>query len=49
MTPDAVTWGSHFGVQLLPDYLIYDGGKMLEWGFWDNTWKHPLRVPARSR
>jgi predicted esterase len=46
VTPDAITWGSHLNVQLLPDYVVYDGGKMLDWGFWDNEWKHPAR-PAK--
>jgi hypothetical protein len=27
--------------QLLPDYVVFNGGKMLDWGFWDNAWKHP--------
>jgi predicted esterase len=52
VTPDAVTWGSHFNVQLLPDYLVYDGGKMLDWGFWDNAWKTPvssMRPPGGRR
>jgi hypothetical protein len=24
-TPDAVTWGSHLDMQLLPDYIAYNG------------------------
>lgn len=40
VTPDALTWASHLSLQLLPDYLVFDQGKMLDWGFWDNTWKH---------
>jgi hypothetical protein len=39
VTPDAVTWGSHLDMQLLPDYLIYNGGDLLDWGFWGNDWK----------
>jgi hypothetical protein len=41
VTPDAITWGSHLSYQLLPDYLVFDRGKTLDWGFWDNDWKHP--------
>ena len=37
-TPDAITWGSHLHMQLLPDYIAYDGGELLGWGFWDNDW-----------
>ncbi|MHC4403063.1 MAG: carboxylesterase family protein [Planctomycetota bacterium] len=39
VTPDAVTWGSHLDMQLLPDYLAYNGGELLGWGFLDNRWK----------
>ena len=38
-TPDAICWGSHLDMQLLPDYLVYAGGKLLDWGFWGNDWK----------
>ena len=37
--PDAVCWGSHLDMQLLPDYLVYAGGDVLDWGFWDNDWR----------
>jgi hypothetical protein len=47
VTPDAITWGSHLNLQLLPDYVVFDRGKMLEWGFWDNAWKHPVGWPVR--
>ncbi len=36
---DALCWGSHLDMQLLPDYLVYAGGEVLDWGFWDNQWK----------
>ena len=39
VTPDAITWGSHLDMQLLPDYLAYNGGELLGWGFFDNRWK----------
>jgi len=39
VTPDAVTWGSHLDMQLLPDYLVYSGGEVLDWGFWGNDWR----------
>lgn len=41
VTADAITWGSHLSYQLLPDYLVFDRGKALDWGFWDNAWRHP--------
>ena len=39
VTPDAITWGSHLDMQLLPDYIAYNGGDLLDWGFFDNRWK----------
>jgi hypothetical protein len=38
-TPDAITWGSHLDMQLLPDYLVYAGGELLDWGFFDGDWQ----------
>ena len=38
-TPDAITWGSHLDMQLLPDYLVYAGGELLDWGFFDGNWR----------
>ncbi len=38
--PDAICWGSHVGVQLLPDYLVFDHERAVEWGFWDSTWRY---------
>ena len=38
--PDAITWGSHVGHQLLPDYLIFDHDRIVDWGFWNNHWRH---------
>ena len=29
-TPDAICWGSHLDMQLLPDFLVYDGGEVLD-------------------
>jgi len=37
--PDAVTWGSHLDMALLPDFLVYAGGDTLDWGFWSNDWR----------
>jgi hypothetical protein len=31
-TPDAIVHGAHLHWQLLPDYLVYDGDRVLEWG-----------------
>jgi hypothetical protein len=39
VTPDALTWGSHFNLNLLPDFIVYNGGDLLDWGFWNNEWK----------
>lgn len=39
VTADAICWGSHLDMQLLPDYLVYDGGRLLDWGFWGNDWR----------
>ena len=38
VTPDAITYGSHIDLGLLPDYIVYSGGKVLDWGFWNNHW-----------
>jgi pimeloyl-ACP methyl ester carboxylesterase len=42
-TPDATTAGAHLNWQLLPDYLVYDAHRAIEWGFFDNEWRP---VPA---
>jgi hypothetical protein len=39
VTPDAICWGSHLDMNLLPDYLVYSGGEVLDWGFWGNDWR----------
>ena len=39
VTPDAITWGSHLDMMLLPDYIVYSGGELLDWGFWNDDWK----------
>ena len=50
VTPDAITWGSHLDLGLLPDYLVYAGGDVLEWGFFDNGWRPQGQgVPGRAR
>ena len=41
VTPDAICGGSHLDMQLLPDYIVYSGGQLLDWGFWGNDWKSP--------
>jgi hypothetical protein len=38
--PDAITWGSRVGLQLLPDYLVFDHDRVVKWGFWNNQWRH---------
>jgi len=39
VTYDAITYGSHIDLGLLPDYLVYSGGRVLDWGFWGNDWQ----------
>jgi hypothetical protein len=38
-TADAITIGAHLHWQMLPDWLAYDGGKVLGWGYFDNQWR----------
>ena len=38
--PDAICWASHMGLQLLPDYLIFNRENVVAWGFWDNHRRH---------
>lgn len=38
ITADAITWGNLFNLNLMPDYIIYNGDQVLDWGFWDNNW-----------
>ena len=42
---DAVTWGSHLDMALLPHYLVYAGGETLDWGFWGNDWRSQEGMP----
>ena len=44
-TPDAITNGAHLHWQLLPDYLVYDGERVVEWGHFDNAWQPPDAPP----
>jgi hypothetical protein len=46
--PGSNTWGSHLSYQLLPDYTIFDRGKMLDWGFWDNSWRNLVSWQAKQ-
>jgi acetyl esterase/lipase len=45
LLPDAVTWGSHLDLGLLPDWLAYARGDLLDWGFFDNDWRIPADAP----
>ena len=38
-TEDAICWGSHLDMALLPDYLVYAKGEVVEWGFWNSEWR----------
>ena len=42
VTPDAICWGSHLDMHLLPDYLAYSEGELLDWGFWGNDWRSQM-------
>jgi len=37
--PDAITWGSHLDMMLLPDYIVYARGELIDWGFRGNDWR----------
>ena len=37
--PDAICWGSHLNLQLLPDYLVFDRARVVDWGFWSAAWR----------
>ena len=37
-TPTAITGATHLNLQLLPDYLVWDGDEMLDFGFFDSEW-----------
>lgn len=39
ITEDAMCWGSHLDMALLPDYLVYAKGEVIEWGFWNSEWR----------
>jgi predicted esterase len=39
VTPDAITHGAHLHWQLLPDYLVYEQDRVLDWGYFDNQWR----------
>jgi hypothetical protein len=39
VTPDAICWGAHLDMNLLPDYIVYSEGEALDWGFWGDDWK----------
>ena len=37
-TPEALTGATHLNLQLLPDYLVWDGDQVLDYGFSDSAW-----------
>ena len=39
VTPGAIAGATHLHLQLLPDYLVWDGDQMLDYGFFDNAWR----------
>ncbi len=39
--PDAICWGSHLDMHLLPDYMVYAREAVVDWGFWSNRWRAP--------
>jgi len=38
--PDAICGASHVGLQLVPDFLVFDQEHIIDWGFFDNLWLH---------
>ena len=38
-TPDAICGASHVGLQLVPDFLVFDQEHIIDWGFLDNHWQ----------
>lgn len=38
ITPQAITSATHLNLQLLPDYLLWDGDEVLDYGFFDSAW-----------
>ena len=39
VTPEALTGATHLHLQLLPDYFVWDGDQVLDYGFFDNAWR----------
>jgi hypothetical protein len=39
VAPDAICGSSHFDMHLLPDFIVYDKEKLIDWGFWNNAWR----------
>jgi hypothetical protein len=44
VVPDAICWGSHLDLMLLPDCLVCHGGEVLDRGFASNEWKSRVRA-----
>jgi dipeptidyl aminopeptidase/acylaminoacyl peptidase len=47
--PDSICWGSRVGLQLLPDYLVFNHDRIVDWGFGDNNWRHTDVNPKKRR
>lgn len=39
VNPEAATGATHLNLQLLPDYLVWEGDEVLDFGFFDNQWQ----------
>ncbi len=39
VTPQAIASATHLNLQLLPDYLVWDGDEVLDYGFFDSAWQ----------
>jgi hypothetical protein len=37
-TPDAICGASHIGLQLAPDFIVFQQDRIVDWGFLDNDW-----------
>jgi hypothetical protein len=39
ISPESITNATHLNLQLLPDYLVWDGDEVLASGYFDASWR----------
>jgi len=44
ISPESITNATHLNLQLLPDYLVWDGDQVLAFGDFDGSWRQIDRV-----